>query len=256
MSIAALEPPTTADALRERAEELAGEVAERLQLVEHAVGEHVDAEPAVADATSSTSREQFFGAVRAAALSIARSPAWRAHDLTTELLLLVERLRDELEADPQGTDPEWRVREVFQRMLIVLQAMVRQLEHNELDRPERAAHYVAQALADVEVGQVASLLGISPRMVTNYRKGDVAQVRKSPARITLVAQLVYELLGSMTPRGALLWFDARMIDGRTPRELIDEDPATYRETLIALARGGRGQTDRGGARYGAVDSAA
>ena len=45
----------------------------------------------------------------------------------------------------------------------------------------------------------------------------------------------------------LLWFDARMLDGRTPRELIDEDPATYRQPLLALARGGRAQTDRGGA---------
>ena len=95
-------------------------------------------------------------------VNIAKSPAWRTHDLTTELLLLVERLRDELQADADGTDPEWRVREVLQRMLVVLNAMVRQLEHNELDRPERAASFVAKALADVEVGQVATLLGTTP----------------------------------------------------------------------------------------------
>src|SRR5436189_65271 len=83
-----------------------------------------------------------------------------------------------------------------------------------LERPARAAAFVAQALADVEVGQVAALLGISSRMVTNYRNGDVGALRKNPARVTLVAQIVNELLGSMSERGALLWFDARMLDGR------------------------------------------
>jgi|GEM_PF-1255288 len=250
MSTVLLEPPATTDELRERAEELAGEVAEQLEPAE----ERVEAAPAAP--ARLPSREEFFAAVRRAVMSIASSPAWRTHELATELLLLVERLRDELEADTDGTDPEWRVREVLQRMLVVLGAMVRQLEHNELDRPEQAARFVANALADVEVGQMASLLDISPRMVSNYRKGEVGQIRKNPARVTLVAQLVYELLGSMTARGALLWFDARMLDDRTPRELIDEDPVTYRQPLISLARGGRAQTDRGGARYGAVDRAA
>ena len=92
--------------------------------------------------------------------------------------------------------------------------------------------------------QVAALLDTTPRMVANYRNGEVRALRKNPARVTLVAQLVNELLGSMTERGALLWFDARMLDGRTPRELIDEDPVTYRRPLMTLARGGR-QTDRG-----------
>ncbi len=254
MSAALLEPPTTTDELRDRASELAGEVAEQLQPDEAPAPAHAAVPPATG--ARPASRAQFFDAVRAAVVNIAMSPAWRTHDLTTELLLLVERLRDELQTDTTDSDPEWRVREVLQRVLVVLHAMVRQLEHNELDRPERAASFVAKALADVEVGQVATLLGTSPRMVSNYREGKVGQIRKDPARITLVAQLVNELLGSMTPRGALLWFDARLLDGRTPRELIDEDPATYRAPLIALARGGRAQTDRGGARYGALDDAA
>jgi hypothetical protein len=239
MTAALLEPPTTTEQLRDRAEELAGDVAEQLEPAEE---------------RAAASRQEFFSLLRGAVVSLASSPAWRAHDLTTELLLLVERLRDDLEADPTATDPEWRVRETLQRMLVVLRAMVRQLEHNELDRPEEAASFVAQALSDVEVGQVAALLDTSNRMVTNYRRGEVGQIRKNPARVTLVGQLVYELLGSMTPRGALLWFDARLpqLGDRTPRELVDEDPATHRAALMSLARGGRAQTDRGGAAYGAA----
>jgi hypothetical protein len=233
MCAAVLDPPATTDELRFRANELAQEVTVAL---EHTNGE-------VADRLAR--RQAFFAEIRAAVRNLAASPAWRKHDLTTELLLLVERLRDEIEADADGTDPEWRVREALQRARVVLHAMVRQLEHNELDRPEHAAAFVAQALADVEVSQVAALLDTTPRMVANYRNGEVRALRKNPARVTLVAQLVNELLGSMTERGALLWFDARMLAGRTPRELIDEDPVTYRRPLMALARGGRMEYDVG-----------
>jgi hypothetical protein len=250
MSSVLLEPPPTEEQLRERAEELAGEVAVQLTPDEEGA-------PA-ARADRIARREEFFAALRGAALSLAASPAWRAHDLTTELLLLVERLRDELAADADATDPEWRVREVLQRMLVVLRAMVRQLMHDAIDRPELAARYVAETLSDLGKAEVAELLGTTPRMVGNYRQGTVGQIRKNPARVTLVGQLVYELIGSMTARGVLLWFDARtpQLGGRTPRELLDEDPATHRPALIALARGGRAQSDRGGARYGALERAA
>jgi hypothetical protein len=142
-------------------------------------------------------------------------------------------------------------------MLVVLRAMVRRLMHDAIDRPEQAARFVAEALADVEVSEVANLLDTTPRMVGNYRKGQVGQIRKNPNRITLIGQLVYELKNSMTPRGVLLWFDAPMpaLDGRTPRELLDEDPAANRPALIAVARGGRAQVDRGGVAYGAVERA-
>jgi hypothetical protein len=242
MCAAVLDPPTTTDELRSRATELADGVAEAL---ERGPGDRPDEQERAQDARLAR-RQEFFTDIRAAVRNLTASPAWRKHDLTTELLLLMERLRDEIESDSDGTDPEWRVREVLQRAVVVLRAMVRQLEHNELDRPEQAAAFIAQALSEVEVGQVAALLDTTPRMVANYRNGEVGALRKNPARVTLIAQLVYELLGSMTERGALLWFDARVLDGRTPRELIDADPATYRQPLMTLARGGRAQTDQGG----------
>jgi hypothetical protein len=239
MSTAVLEPPTTEEQLRDRAELLAVDVEKRL--LDHRL-----------------SRDAFFAEIRQNARSIARSPAWRTHDLTTELLLLIERLRDEMEADASATDPEWRQQEVLQRILVVLRSMVRKLEHDAIDHPEQAARFIVEALAGLEVSEVAKLLGTSPRMVNNYRKGDVAQIRKNPNRVTLIGQLVYELQSSMTPRGVLLWFDALMpaLGNRTPRELIDEDPAAHRPALMAIARGGRAQLDRGGVAYGAVEHAA
>ena len=254
MPTAVLKPPTTEEELRERAEGLAQDVEEQLE--------------APIDTTENEQRDQrdqriaaratFFDALRAAVLAVAKSSAWRAHDLARELLLLVEEFRDAITADPDAQDPEWRQREALQRMLVVLHAMIRQLEHDAIDRPEKAAQFVAKTLSDVEVSEVAVLLESSPRMVANYRKGQVGEIRKHPNRVTLVGQLVYELRYSMTPRGVLLWFDAPMdlLGGRTPRELLDEDPVANRDKLMALARGGRGQLDFGGVSYGDVEHAA
>lgn len=250
MTTAVLEPPTTEAELRERAEGLAQEVEHHLEPAENLRDQERDQRVAA--------RAAFFSDLRAAIVAVARSPAWRAHDLARELLLLVEDLRDAMAADPDARDPAWRQREVLQRMLVVLHAMIRQLAHAAIDRPERAAQFVAEALSDVEVGEVAVLLETSTRMIGNYRSGHVGQIRKNPNRVTLVGQLVYELRYSMTPRGILLWFDAPMelLGGRTPRDLLDEDPAANREKLITLARGGRAQLDLGGVAYADVEHAA
>lgn len=248
---ALLEPPTTEEALRERAEELAHEVEERLE----APAERVEAAE-VDDRIAA--RQRFFDELRTVVRSVAQSPAWRAHDLARQLLLLVEELRDAIEDDPEAEDLEWRQKETLQRLLIVLHTMVRQLEHDAIDRPEQAAHFVAKTLADVEDDSVATLLDTTTRMLRKYRDGDVTQIRKNPNRITLVGQLVNELQYSMTPRGVLLWFDAPMdaLGGRTPRQLLDEDPVGNRSTLMSFARSGRAQLDSGGVAYGDVEHSA
>src|SRR5947209_16287770 len=73
-----LDPPTTEAALRERAEELAHDVEGRL---EPASAGSEDAEARVA------ARQTFFDELRTTILSIAQSPAWRAHDLARDLLV-------------------------------------------------------------------------------------------------------------------------------------------------------------------------
>lgn len=262
MTTQLLEPPTSEEQLLQRAAELTAGVQERLS---PEADERAMTREGSAQAMNDTARElrvaqrdEFFTNVRHAVRSLASSRAWRAHELAAELLLLVEALRDAMEADPDATDPEWQQREVLQRMLVVLAAMVRQLHHDDIDRPERAAQFVAQALSDVEVGEVAVLLDTTPRMVGNYRKGEVSQIRKNPNRVTLIGQLIYELQYSMTARGMLLWFDAPMtaFGGRTARELLDEDPVANRPVLISLARGGRAQTDQGNVKNGSVVNAA
>lgn len=248
---ALLEPPTTEAALRKRATEIAHEVEERLEVPAEPTGS-AELDDRMAD------RQEFFDELRTTVRSVAQSPAWRAHDLARQLLLLVEELRDAFEDDPDATDPEWHQKEALQRILVVLRTMLRQLEHDAIDRPEQAAQFIAQTLADVEVGDVAALLDTSSKMVGKYREGHVEQIRKNPNRLTLIGQLVYELQYSMTPRGVLLWFHAPMdaLGGRAPRELLDEDPVGNRTALLSLARGGRAQLDSEGVAYGDVEQPA
>jgi hypothetical protein len=250
MSTALLEPPTDEQELRTRAEMIEREVEEALET--SSAEEDVEREQRVAD------RAKWFSELRKAVILVAKSPAWRAHDLARELLVTLVDLEDAIEADPGASDREWRGREALLRMLVVVRAMRRQLMHDVIDRPEQAAEFVATALSDVEVGAVAELLDTSARQVANYRKGEVGQIRKNPGRITLVGQLVFELIPSMTQRGVLLWFSAPMdqLGGRTPRELIDEDVQRNGRALLALARGGRGQLDQGTHPYDALEHGA
>lgn len=234
------DPPTaTTDTLREQAHVIEHDIDEALAL----------GSPDVAVANERRQRlrhrQRLFGELRDAVVTLARSPLWRAHDLARELLLTLEDLRSAIDADPKGEDPQWREREALMRMRVVIQAMVRQLDHGAIDSPPVAAKLVAETLADIEVGEVARLLGATTKSVDNWRRGRVDQIKRNPSRIALIGALVYELRASMTPRGILLWFDRprEQFGGRTPRELIDADVAVAAGKLMPLARGGRGQLD-------------
>ena len=47
----------------------------------------------------------------------------------------------------------------------------------------------------------------------------------------------------MSPRGAVMWFDAArdQLRGETPLQLLQRDAAAAHAALVELARGGRGQ---------------
>jgi transcriptional regulator with XRE-family HTH domain len=190
-------------------------------------------------------RERWFEHLRSEIIEVARSPAWRDHDLTTELLLTLEDLRRAIEDDPDALDEGWHVRLPMHLMRVVVQAMLRQIDHEAIDDPVYAAKLVIEEFRHIEAREVARLLGVTPKSVANWRRGRVEQIKRNPARISLIGQLVSELRNSWTPRGVLMWFDAprEQLRGRTPRELIDADVANATRRLVPLARGGRAQLD-------------
>jgi len=244
MSALAAPPTSTDDALRQRVEALERDVFAALKPYQEPSTRDLRNDP-VSRKRRVSERERWFERVRSEILDLARDPAWRDHALKVELLLTLEDLRAEIALDRDALDEGWRVRYAMKIMHVVVQAMLRQLDHAAIDDPAYAARFVAEELRNVEIGEVARLLGATTKSVRNWREGRVEQIKRNPDRITLIGQLAYELRNSMTGHGILFWFDAprEQFGERTPRELIDADVAEAGRKLLPLARGGRAQLD-------------
>lgn len=244
MSALAEASATIDDALRERIEALAHDLDAALTPYDEPSTRDLRNDP-ISRKRRVNERDRWFERVRGEILGLARDPAWRHHALTIELLLTLEDLRAEVARDPHALDEGWKVRYAMKIMQDVVRAMLRQLDHAEIDDPPFAARFVAEELRNVEVREVARLLGATTKSVRNWRSGRVEQIKRNPERITLIGQLAYELRNSMTGHGILFWFDRsrEQFGGRTPRELIDADVRDAAEKLLPLARGGRAQLD-------------
>jgi len=145
--------------------------------------------------------------------------------------------------DPDGADRDWAVRRAARDLRDTVDLMERRLARLELDEPSAAASFVIRTLRSVETQEVAKLLGVSAKTVSQWRGGKVAVIKKSPERVVLVAQLVRYLQSTWTPYGVLAWFRAprEQLSGEAPLDLIDsEDPDAWLR-LRELARGSRSQ---------------
>ena len=242
MSVVAAPIPAIDGGLRERVEALEHDVFAALKPYQEPSTRDLRNDP-VSRKRRVTERDRWFERVRGEILTLARDPMWRDHALKVELLLTLEDVRAEIALDRDGLDEEWKVRYAMKIMHVVVQAMLRQLDHAAIDDPAVAAKFVAEELRNVEAREVARLLGATTKSVRNWREGRVEQIKRNPQRIRLIGQLVYEVRNSTTPYGIVLWFDAprEQFDYRTPRELIDADVADAAEKLLPLARGGRAQ---------------
>jgi hypothetical protein len=237
-------PPTTGDGLRERVEALEHDVFAALKPYQEPSTRDLRNDP-VSRKRRVTERERWFQRVRGEILNLARDDAWRDHALKVELLLTLEDVRAEIALDRDALDEGWKVRYAMKIMHVVVQAMLRQLDHAAIDDPAYAARFVAEELRNVEIREVARLLGATTKSVRNWREGRVEQIKRNPDRIVLIGQLVYELRSSWTGHGILMWFDRsrEQFGDRTPREMIDEDVSEAAPLLLSLARGGRAQLD-------------
>lgn len=145
--------------------------------------------------------------------------------------------------DPEGRDPEWRVRRAAIDLKDTVDLMERRLSRLQLDEPSEAASFVIKTLRTVETQEIATLLGVSAKTISQWRGGKVAAIKKSPERVVLVAQLVRYLQSTWTAHGVLAWFKAprEQLSGKTPLDLIDSaDPDAWLR-LRELARGSRSQ---------------
>lgn len=157
------------------------------------------------------------------------------------LLDLMLALEDAFASDPDGLDPRGDVQVGSIRLADVVGRVRRRLLESELDEPSAAAAFVVAVLRDLPAAETAGLLGVSTRTLSAWRRGGA--VARSRLRVVVVAHLLAELRGYLTPRGMVMWFDAPrdQLDGRTPRQLLDDGASGACEVLVGLARGGRAQ---------------
>ena len=186
---------------------------------------------------------QAYRRAREAIREFAGVPEWRDNPVVRELLDLALELATRVEADPTGEDFGWNVRETSDEIVEVIDALRREIEHRELDDPTAAAGFVIRELDALNQSEVAGLLAVDPRTVRAWKASLPKEIRKSPERVVLVAQIIYDLRNSMTPHGMILWFKRPrpQLKGRTPIQLLDRDPIRAADPLRDLARGARGQ---------------
>ena len=153
---------------------------------------------------------------------------------------LVE-LRRAIDADADATDERGEVELATMKMRDVVHRISRRLEHDQLDDPQTAAGAIFRTMRGTGVGDLSRLLGVSTKTVNTWKAG--GPVTRKAERIVVLAQLLTYLRASMTPVGLMMWFDAprHQLDGRTPLELLNDNEATARESLVSLARGARAQ---------------
>lgn len=145
--------------------------------------------------------------------------------------------------DPDGSDPDWKVKEATRNLKDAVHMMERRLSRLRLDDPTEAASSVIKTLQGVEAQRVAKLLGVSPKTVSQWRGGKVATIKKAPGRVVFVAQIIRYLQSTWTPHGILAWFETprQQLDGKAPLQLIDSENAEGWKKLRDLARGSRSQ---------------
>lgn len=157
------------------------------------------------------------------------------------LFRFLTELRIAIEVDPEVADPKGDVVLASMKMRDVARRLGRRLEHESLDDPQAAVRAIFATLANISVGDLAQLLGVSTKTVNTWKSGGA--VSRKIGRVVLLAQLLTYLRSSMTPVGVMMWFKAPrpQLEGQTPLELLDANEAAARDALVPLARGARGQ---------------
>ncbi|MGI9187406.1 MAG: antitoxin Xre/MbcA/ParS toxin-binding domain-containing protein [Gaiellales bacterium] len=173
----------------------------------------------------------------------ARTAEWRGNPIVQELLLEVLTLEADIEADENGLDLDWHVRENLDRISQIVELLRRNHEHAALDDAPTAARFVVAELAGARDEDIAEICGVETRTIRNWRKHQPGTIRVNGDRVVLAAQLVYDLRGTITAPGIARWFrrPRHQLDGRTPLDLMSENIDTAAEPLRDLSRSVRGQ---------------
>jgi hypothetical protein len=188
-------------------------------------------------------RKAAYERFRAAFLELVADPFWSKHGANgAELRRGVDRLGALLVGDPQLRDPDWKIREALDEIDDLFATMYRRIERVALDNPSTAARFLSRVLERLAPDEFARIAGARPEELVRRADSTAAPSSDRPREV-VVAQLVYDLRGSMSASGIAYWFnDARLeLHNGRPLDLLAEDLRAAEPVLRSLARAGRGQ---------------
>jgi hypothetical protein len=136
--------------------------------------------------------------------------------------------------DRGDTDTRRRLMVGLQRAGDVLDRIAEAEPVSEARSPNEVAAWLVSTI-EAPQASIAELLGTSTRTLTRWVSGDSEPDGDDARRLRVVAGVVSRLRHALTNGGVLAWFDWEndLLDGRTPREALD-DP-TQTATLFQLA---------------------
>lgn len=187
--------------------------------------------------TSAGDRDEFQRQIEDIVLDLVRTVPDGVADLDSRELL--ERLVLLRRATLAGREVD--ALRISMEMDDIIRRIRSRVAHDKLDDAEVALAYVLHALEGTDSKRLAAVLGVTPKTVSNWRKG--SDIRGANAdRIRLVARCAFELRRTMTSTGLALWFErpAAQLQERSPVQVMDEGLPLAWESLTAFLAGSHG----------------
>lgn len=172
-------------------------------------------------------------------LHAARDENFADELLLGQLALLWFELSDAVENDDQDG---------FEMAVTMIDEAIRRASRRRQregfdESPKEAINFVLTALEGASSRELAPVLGVAERTVRGWQRELPERTQIDSERLSTLAQILYDVAPSTTPRGALRWLNRSLhqLGGRTPIEVLNDGTPQAYEALRVLARSGHGQ---------------
>jgi hypothetical protein len=170
--------------------------------------------------------------------------AAQRNPLFTDDMLVNQLARLWLEIDTAVRQSD---RDEFEMAVVMAEEAVRRAQRRRTrqafdESAEASISFVLDALGHLSSVELGELLGVSDRTIRSWQHDVPARPQIDMDRLVTLAQVLYDVLPSTTPRGAYAWLlRSNRAIGKSPLEALNEgDPGIFDE-LRGNARATRGQ---------------
>lgn len=169
--------------------------------------------------------------------------AQRNTQFTDEMLVnQLARLWLEIDTAVQENDPD-----AFEMAVVMAEEAVRRAQRRRIreefdESAEASISFVLESLGHLSSAQLGELLGVSDRTIRSWQQQIPQRPQVDMDRLVTLAQVLYDVLASTTPRGAYSWlirFNRGV--GYSPLDALNRGDPEVLDALRRNARATRGQ---------------